>query len=370
MRRGREALCLIASYYYILVELLHGAKWYTSVEHNAAKPGVFRVDNTRDRVPRWQQMLAERLKEAIAVLSAVPGVRGLVLAGSVGRGEPWPLSDIDMLPIVAADVDCAEEIERRRSALVDWWAASARAQTLDVSWLRFTDQEATAALDFGPAETAQLMHDRRWLHGLDKQYGGRGVGDPDGLAGAFAVWATRMRFEPLVVAARVQQWQAQVDQARERAIAALSRADRITATLALREAARALRLVLLEGWNERLSSMGREWTRFERMASKRNAQHLARRLAALADALPDNALERARLAPAWLQERIDLAYAGRQAIGERVSAEENARDQLAAFAVHVPKYAPQPWGEWIGLPAPDLEARLSELDELVTMIGV
>jgi len=317
---------------------------------------------------RWQRLLEERLQEAIAALSSVPGVRGLVLAGSVGRGEPWPLSDIDMLPVSASGANTEAEIERRRSALVDWWAASARAQTLDIGWLRFTDHEVRHAIGLGATEAAQLMHDRRWFHGIDKSYGGRGVGDPDGLAQAFATWATKTRFEPLVVAARVRQWKAQVNEARERTIQALGRADRVEATLALREAVRALRLVLLEGWGERLSSMGREWTRFERMAKERGAQALASQLAMLADAHPDTALQRAKSAPAWLQERIDLAYIGRQEIGEFVSVEENARDQLAAFAVHVPKRTAQPWGAWIGVPAPDLERRMSELNAVITTI--
>jgi hypothetical protein len=314
-------------------------------------------------------LLDERLAEAISSLSAVSGIRGLVLAGSVGRGEPWPLSDIDMLPISAEGFDTAAEIEQRRASLVDWWAASARAQTLDIGWLRFTDQEVAHAIGLGAAEAAQLMNDRRWFHGIDKSYGGRGVSDPNGLADSFAQWATRIRFEPLVVAARVQQWKTQAEDARERTIQAISRNDTVEATLGLREAARALRLVLLEGWGERLSSMGREWTRFERMASARGARLIASQLAALADARPEDALQRAKSAPAWLQERIDLAYAGRMQIGERVTAEENARDQLAAFAVHVPKRTVQPWGAWIGIPALNLEHRLAELDQLVATIN-
>ena len=274
-----------------------------------------------------------------------------------------------MLPISAEGFDTAAEIEQRRASLVDWWAASARAQTLDIGRLRFTDQEVTHAIGLGAAEAAQFMGDRRWLHGTDKAYGGRGVGDPDGLAEAFAQWATKHRFEPLVVAARVQQWKAQVEDARARAIQAIGRNENAEATLALREAARALRLVLLEGWGERLSSMGREWTRFERMASERGARHIASQLATLADARPEDALQRAKSAPAWLQERIDLAYAGRMEIGESVTVEENARDQLAAFAVHVPKRTPKPWGMWLGIPAPNLEHRLAELEELIALIN-
>ena len=298
----------------------------------------------------------------------MPGVRGLVLAGSIGRGEPWPLSDIDMLPISAEGIDTEAQIAHRQASLVDWWAASARAQTLDVGWLRFTDQEVTQAIGLKPAEAAQLMSDRRWLHGTDKAYGGRGAADPDGLAEAFAQWATKIRFEPLVVAARVKQWKTQVVDARERAIQAISCNNPVEATLGIREAARALRLVLLESWGERLGSMGREWTRFERMASAHGARHIASQLAALADAQPEDALRRARSAPAWLQERIDLAYAGRMAIGETVTPEQNARDQLAAFAVHVPKRTVQPWGAWMILPADNLEERLATLDMLITMI--
>src|SRR5918996_1110989 len=138
---------------------------------------------------RWRELLDERLAEAVAELGRVQGVRGLIVGGSLGRGEPWPLSDIDLVPIYADSAGSlgpageverphgppsgpAREVERRHGLLVDWWAASGRAQTLDVGWLAFTDREVVEAVDSGPVEAAARMPDRRWLHGTDKAYGG------------------------------------------------------------------------------------------------------------------------------------------------------------------------------------------------------
>jgi predicted nucleotidyltransferase len=318
--------------------------------------------------PRWRELLDERLKEATASLGSVPGVRGLVVGGSVGRGEPWPLSDIDILPIDAAGTDAAAEIERRHAALIDWWAASGRAQTLDVGWLRFTDEEARAAIAADVGYAAERMSDPRWLHGLDKAFGGRGVADPEGLADAFARWASSVRFAPEVVAARVREWFRQAVAAREAAADAVAGGEPAPATIQMRQAARALRLVLVEGWGERLGSLGREWTLFERMAARRGAADFAERLAEVAGAGVEEACQRARSTPAWLAERIDLAYQARLAVGEAVTAAESARDQIAAFSVLLPRRRPEPWDAWVGAPDPRLEERLAALDRLMVEI--
>lgn len=317
---------------------------------------------------RWRELLAERLDEAIIKLSSILGVRGLVIGGSVGRKEPWPMSDIDILPIIATGSSADAEIERCQSSLVDWWAASGRAQCLDVGWLRFTDQEVEQAISSSATDIADKMSDRRWFHGLDKSYGGWGAADPDGLAQEFAMWVKKVRFDPAIIAARVKQWWVQVDEAKGQALKAMGAGDRVAATIAVREAARALRLVLIEGWGERLGSMGREWTRFERMAQAHNAGALANRIAMIADAHPKDALQRAKTTPLWLQARIYFTFAARQEVGEKVTEEESARDQIAAFAVHVSRGHPQPWGEWIRIPTPEIENKLAELDELIATI--
>lgn len=320
---------------------------------------------TEHRFARWRELHAERLEEAVRELGAVPGVRGLVVGGSVGRGEPWPMSDIDIMPISAAGQDTEDAVGRVQAAMVDWWAASGRAQTLDVSWLRFDDEEVAQAIESDASYAVARVTDRRWFHGIDKCYGGRGAADPDGLADAFARWVTSVRFDPALVAARVGEWKTEVRAARQSAEQARERGDRVEATLRMRDAARGLRLVLLEGWGERLGSMGREWTLWERMARSHGAAELAERIARLAGARAADALLRARAAPAWLKERIELAFEARRLIGEDVTQEESARDQLAAFAVHVPRHRPPPWGDWLGLPDPELDEKLEELDGLI-----
>ncbi|MEV6930963.1 nucleotidyltransferase domain-containing protein [Dactylosporangium sp. NPDC051485] len=320
---------------------------------------------------RWRHLLDQRLHEAITVLGQTPGLHGLIVAGSVGRGEPWPMSDIDLLPIYDDSTDPAEsatQLDQRRAALVDWWTGSGRAQALDIGWLAFTTTEIRDAVAAGPDHAAALIAEPRWFHGLDKAYGGRAADPDDELADAFAAWIREVRFHPTVVATRINTWRQQAVDALTAATQA--RTDDLTkATQALRTSARALRLVLIERWGERLGSMGREWTRFERMAERHGQPALAARIATLAAADPATAAQRAEVAPPWLQERIDLCYAARTAVGEDVTWAENARDQIAAFTVHVVNHRPDLDGPWTNTPDPALDAHLAELRELITQHG-
>ena len=134
--------------------------------------------------PDWRALHAERLREVESRVGSIPGVRGLVLGGSVGRGEHWPLSDIDILPVFDDGGSTEELLDAEQAKLVDWWAASGRAQTLDMGWLRFTTDEVRQAVSADAAWAAGQMNEPRWLHGMDKAYGGRGIADAGGLATA------------------------------------------------------------------------------------------------------------------------------------------------------------------------------------------
>lgn len=318
---------------------------------------------------RWRDLLAGRVAEATRILGAIRGVDGLIVGGSVGRGEAWPMSDIDILPIYAKAAperaDAEGSVGRQHAELIDWWAASGRAQTLDVGGLAFSADEVARAHGSPASWLAAKMGDRRWFHGIDKASGGYGGGAESSQAQQFVEWATAMRFAPEVIAARVAFWRQQARDHHAAGQASLGEGDHGKATLAVWECARAVRLVLIEGWGQRLSSMGREWTRFERMAEQHDARDLATRIAALADADPGSVAQVVPLTPLWLQERIDLALAARRAIDEEVSAEENARDQIAAFRLHVLRGRPALGGEWLGLPAFDLTERFAELRQLL-----
>lgn len=67
---------------------------------------------------RWEPTLRDQAARATAALSRVAGVRGLLLGGT-----PWPLSEIDILPISEAAL--AERaragVARERVALLARW---------------------------------------------------------------------------------------------------------------------------------------------------------------------------------------------------------------------------------------------------------
>jgi hypothetical protein len=128
-------------------------------------------------------------------------------------------------------------------------------------------------------------------------------------------------------------------------------------------------MVLIEGWGEPEGSMGRVGTRFERMAEHHGAAALAARITDLCDASPAAVAHRVELTPVWLKERIDLALAARRLVGEQVTPEQNARDQLLAFATHVVRRRPDLAGPWVGgTPIPVLDEAMAELEAIMATL--
>jgi len=59
---------------------------------------------------------------------------------------------------------------QRHAELIDWWAASGRAQSLEIGWLAFTEDEVRHAVHSGPDGAAERMGDWRWFHGIQRRH--------------------------------------------------------------------------------------------------------------------------------------------------------------------------------------------------------
>jgi predicted nucleotidyltransferase len=322
----------------------------------------------------WERILARRVDEATEAFATVAGVRGLILAGSVGRGAPWPLSDLDILPIYEEN-DAATariEIERRRVALLTPWISEGWWTGLDIGRLAFGQAEVVRALNVTSLNVAELLVDDRWYHALDKGFGGRALYDPDGLAGALAAWFTAHRFEPEVVRYRLLRDKREIVAAQCQLRDCVANQDLCGGTVAVRSAVKWIQTWLLERWGERDNSLGRIGTRFEVLAHERGRSGLVEAFDTLGD-LDDASVER-RLAdaPDWVHERHDHSWRARQHIGEEVTRLQDARDTLRVCALYATRqlHGP-PYPTWLAIPTTTaaLEAKRQALDQLVRVVG-
>lgn len=307
---------------------------------------------TDPRLVAWRARLASRADEAVEAIAAVPGVYGVVLGGSCGRGEHWPLSDLD-LAVVCVDrpvEEVAREVDERAYQLSEMWGSSGIYTAVDAGRLTYTADEIRVAASTDPPHVPALMRDARWLHGIDKMYGGAARHDPDGLVREFLDVANRSRFDTEVVRLRVEAWQAQARQAIESAERALGDGDEIDAWIGIRRAGSALAEIATERWGERAGSLGRYWTQFEARARRAGDPELAEAITRAVWATPIAAAAVVESVPEWLRDRISLSYAARRLVDEPVTAEQNVRDSVLAYAVLYRRRFPAARPAWLSAP--------------------
>lgn len=175
----------------------------------------------------WPIIMADRIEKAATAIGEINGVDGLILAGSNGTGHPWPLSDIDLIPIYAdaRQEEAIEQVDQARLALLAAWSTEGWRTGLDVGRLRFTVHEVETTFASGNPDPVSLLADERWYHSIDKAYGGRALIDPQGRAARLVAWFTTHRFDPAVVALRLQHSAAQSRASLETVDRSLARHD-------------------------------------------------------------------------------------------------------------------------------------------------
>jgi hypothetical protein len=301
----------------------------------------------------WRAIMAARIDQATTALAAIDGVHGLILAGSNGIGQPWPLSDIDVIPIyddghLDAAIQCVEQV---REAILDEWSTRGWRTGLDIGRLHFRVSEIRAAFAHGEPDPLSLLADDRWYHSIDKAYGGRAVHDPDGLAAPLAAWFTAHRFDPAVVALRLDHSAHEARANLDTVDAQITRNDRPAAFAALLKAINWRQIHLMEGWGERDNSLGRFGSRFARIAERHGLADHAAALDELAGLDPESVVTRLERAPAWVHERNDRSWKARQAVDDPVTRLESDRDVLRVCTIYELRHVSRPpYPTWLAVP--------------------
>ena len=319
----------------------------------------------------WQAILERRVEQAVGELAAVEGVRGLVLAGSLGRNAAWPLSDIDILPVYdAARMEAAAaEVERRRLPLLEQWIAEGWWTGLDIGRLCFTVDEAIHMTSSSNQGIPAILDDDRWYYSIDKGFQGRAVYDPDGVAARLAAWITEHRFNREVIQFRLGRLRREIREGLGVVRESASAGDTLAGTRALRRSVILLMTYRLERWGERDNSQGRLGTRFERIAADHGCSDLATELNSIADLDDGSVARRMAIAPGWVHERHERSWAARRHINEPVTRLLDARDSLRVCALYeMRRQLTPPYAGWLAI-APtreELRARADRLTALIT----
>ncbi|HEV2527324.1 MAG TPA: hypothetical protein VGT61_02600 [Thermomicrobiales bacterium] len=322
----------------------------------------------------WRGHLDRRVTAYRDALLAIPGIACCVLAGSVGRRDPWPLSDIDVIPVLepGAATDLDHRVEAIRTASLPgglaegWWTG------LDLGWLRFTMEEVDAALAADDPGSL-IQSDRRWFHAIDKGYGGRALFDDDsGRAERLAVWWTANRFDPSILAVRRAVNFTEARDVLNQGRVAVADGNLIAATRTVRRAAHLVMIASLEGWGMRDNSLGRVGTRFAREAVLRGESQLMGRLHEVTDLADSDVAERMASAPWWVWQRHHRSIMARRLIGEDTTTIEDQRDTLRVAADYGSRELPpgEPPG-WLRIPTEPtaLISRIQDLERILDGIA-
>lgn len=308
------------------------------------------IDSFQSYLAAWREILDKRTKAAIATISAIPGVIGIILGGSIGRGAPWPLSDIDLIYVAADRHDrvLPQRVDKIGLKLSDQFPSEGWATSVDVGKLYLTTEEAHDLVT-GRRSVEELMVFERIFHGLDKCYRGRPVYtsndcDVEGLAELL----TAKRFTEPIMLARQRVRLRQASEVAKEARRYIKENNLVKAAVSVELLARPLVPFLLESWHKSDNSFARLFTRCLREASRRGEDDVASQILDLFRLNDDEVEYRFEAAPPHVVARHNQSHAARRCIGEAVHEIDDQRDVLYAFSWYAIRSG-ELEDRWVGL---------------------
>ncbi len=294
---------------------------------------MFKADLFQEYLANWKQILQDRTSEAIERIASVSGLAGVILGGSVGRGTAWPISDIDLIYVIAKDADenLPNRIDDLSLAITREWSRDRWATSVDAGRLHFTAAEAEDLIQ-GKRHLAELMADDRTFHATDKSHLGKPVYASAGCdTSALADLLTTGRFDERVVHARQIERTKRTTRLVRRFQSELDSDDLIGASITIQELGRVFIPFLMERWGQGDRSFGRVFTRFCRLAQEYHEQRIMEELVGLFSLASDQVETRFSEAPTHVVERHLMSYPSRLAVGEDVNELDDKRDALYAY---------------------------------------
>ena len=304
----------------------------------------------------WRERVARVCEEECAYFARLPYVKGLAVIGSVGRGDPWPLSDIDML-VVADRVEgkhpnaAVRQEERKRN---DRLHAAGIPNDVEASIWTVTPEEIEPALNGDVELLLGKVGELPWAwHGfLTKAHGGKVVVDADGQVGRFIERCGHVLFSNRFLG--LTRRQALDDMARRQAEASelMAGGRWSAASLCLMRMAHEIATSLLLCWGHVPQSLSRSVSRFLAAAGRARRADIAEWFLDAVRLRPEQTTDRFHgLPPAATVER-DRLLAIRAGSGENVDELAVTRDMLhVRFWVDVGRSSQLdgPFPKWTGV---------------------
>ncbi len=321
----------------------------------------------------WRERIARVEAQETAHFGSLPYVKGLAVIGSVGRGTPWPISDVDLL--VVADFWGGEDpeslIRREEEERIRRLHAAGIPNDVEAgNWVLLT-KDVRAAAEADEDALFDMVDHPHWIGIVIKSEGARVALDFDGYVTQFISRCNRILWTDRFVKLWLRQ---AIDDAEERVEGArrcLREGDTAAASLDLILAAHGMTGPMYSLWRKLPESISRGVTRFLMAAEEMGEQEIASHFLSAARLNGDEVGERFAATPPAGQRERDVWLAVRRGNGEALDELGATRDLLHIslwVAVMLDRSLSAPYPLWTGVTADERVVR-HQLDAAQAMLA-